>query len=108
MDGKFITDFPSNVLKQGKFVKVRLLIGSNLNEGTGYIASGMFGAVNTGAELRAVITGFGTGKYLTNDTIDRIVDGYLQLPIWQFRANLGTVLIFPSWKYDSLYGYSTF
>ncbi|KAB8254200.1 Alpha/Beta hydrolase protein [Aspergillus pseudonomiae] len=90
MDGKFITDFPSNVLKQGKFVKVRLLIGSNLNEGTGYIASGMFGAVNTGAELRAVITGFGTGKYLTNDTIDRIVDGYLQLPIWQFRANLGT------------------
>ncbi|KNG84799.1 putative neuroligin [Aspergillus nomiae NRRL 13137] len=76
-------------------------------QGTGYISSGMFGAINTGAELRAVITGFRTGKYLTNDTTDRIVDGYPQLPIWEFRANLGTVLIFPSSKYGSLYGYST-
>ncbi|OGM48732.1 neuroligin [Aspergillus bombycis] len=108
VDGKLITDFPSNALKQGRFVKVPLLIGSNLNEGTGYIASGMFGSVNTGAELRAVITGFGAGKYLANDTIDRIVDGYLQLPIREVRADLGTVLISPSSKYGSLYGYSTF
>lgn len=108
MDGKFITDFPSNALKQGRFVKVPLLIGSNLNEGTGYIASGMFGPVNTPTDLRAVITGFGAGKYLTNDTLDEVVDRYLQLPIREVRADLGTVLISPSSNYGSMYGYSTF
>ncbi|KAE8418083.1 Alpha/Beta hydrolase protein [Aspergillus pseudocaelatus] len=108
MDGKFITDFPSNAIKHGRFVKVPLLIGSNLNEGTGYIASGMFGPVNTPTDLRAVITGFGAGKYLANDTLDAIVDGYLQLPIREVRADLGTVLISPSSKYGSMYGYSTF
>ncbi|QRD89428.1 Alpha/Beta hydrolase protein [Aspergillus flavus] len=108
MDGKFIADFPSNALKQGKFVKVPLLIGSNLNEGTGYIASGMFGAVNTPTELRSVITGFGAGEHLPNDTLDEIVNGYLQLPIREVRADLGTVLISPSSKHGSMYGYSTF
>ncbi|KAE8140477.1 Alpha/Beta hydrolase protein [Aspergillus pseudotamarii] len=107
MDGKFITDFPSNALKQGRFVQVPLLIGSNLNEGTGYIASGMFGPVNSPTDLRAVITGFGAGKYLTNDTLNEIVDRYLQLPIREVRADLGTVLISPSSHYGSMYGYST-
>ncbi|KAB8215143.1 Alpha/Beta hydrolase protein [Aspergillus novoparasiticus] len=108
IDGKIITDFPSSALKQGKFVRVPLLIGSNLNEGTGYIASGMFGPVNTPTDLRAVINGFGAGKYLTNGTLDEIVDGYLQLPIREVRTDLGTVLISPSSKYGSMYGYSTF
>ncbi|KAE8379018.1 Alpha/Beta hydrolase protein [Aspergillus bertholletiae] len=108
IDGEFITDFPSSALKHGRFVKVPLLIGSNLNEGAGYIASGMFGAVNTPAELRAVITGFGPGKYLSNDTLNEMVDGYLQLPNQDVQVDLGTVLISPSSKYGSLYGYSTF
>ncbi|KAB8229635.1 Alpha/Beta hydrolase protein [Aspergillus alliaceus] len=108
IDGKFITGYPSNALKQGKFVKVPLLIGSNLNEGTGYIASGSFGAVNRPADLRAVITGFGPGKYLTKRTLAEIVNRYLQLPVEEVQADLGTVRMSPGPQYGCLYGHSTF
>jgi carboxylesterase type B len=108
IDGEIIAGFPSVALKQGDFVKVPLLIGSNTNEGTGYIASGSFGAINSPADFRAVITGFGPGNYLANETIDALVQGYLQLPPDEVQADLGTVLMSPGLKYGSLYGHSTF
>ncbi|KAE8348664.1 Alpha/Beta hydrolase protein [Aspergillus coremiiformis] len=107
IDGEFITGFPSIALKQGKFVKVPLLIGCNLNEGTGYIASGAFGAVNHPTDLKAVVTGFGPGKYLTNQTQTEIVNEYLRLSAKKVHADLGTVLISPGPEYGLLYGHST-
>ncbi|KAF7595513.1 hypothetical protein BBP40_005849 [Aspergillus hancockii] len=108
IDGEMIAGFPSVALAQGIFVKVPLLIGSNTNEGTGYIASGSFGAINSPADLKAVITGFGPGKYLASKTLDALIHDYLHMSPLQVKADLGTVLVSPSSKYGSLYGHSTF
>ncbi|KAK4148958.1 hypothetical protein C8A00DRAFT_19298 [Chaetomidium leptoderma] len=57
LDGDFIADYPSKQLREGRFPKVRVLIGCNSDEGssfgTGYGPNG--GGVNTDEEMRAAI-----------------------------------------------------
>ncbi|KAI9035139.1 alpha/beta-hydrolase [Aspergillus affinis] len=108
MDGGIIAGYSSQGLKEGRFVKVPLLTGTNTNEGTGYIASGSFGAISTPNDFKDVITGFGPGKYLSNDTLTAIVSEYLEkMSLEDVQNDLATVLITPSPKYGTLYGQST-
>ncbi|KXS19474.1 alpha/beta-hydrolase [Gonapodya prolifera JEL478] len=58
LDGDFISDLPSKQLKDGRFVKVPLLVGSNTDEGTGFGAGrGPPGGVNTDADFKVAIAG---------------------------------------------------
>ncbi|TGO56317.1 hypothetical protein BCON_0079g00110 [Botryotinia convoluta] len=41
VDGDFLTDYPSSLTPQGKFIKVPLLIGANSDEGTSFGVSGL-------------------------------------------------------------------
>ncbi|ESZ95400.1 hypothetical protein SBOR_4256 [Sclerotinia borealis F-4128] len=41
VDGDFLTDYPSNLTPQGKFIKVPLLIGANSDEGSSFGVSGL-------------------------------------------------------------------
>ncbi|KAK1144454.1 hypothetical protein N8T08_005326 [Aspergillus melleus] len=108
MDGGMIPGYSSQGLKKGQFVKVPLLTGTNTNEGTGYIVSGSFGAINSPGDFKGVITGFGPGKYLSNDTLIAIVSEYLgKMSLEDVQNDLATVLITPSPKYGTLYGQST-
>ncbi|PLB53805.1 alpha/beta-hydrolase, partial [Aspergillus steynii IBT 23096] len=108
MDGNMIAGFSSRALEKGEFVKVPLLIGTNTNEGTGYIASGSFGAVNSRDDFLGVITGFGPGKYLSNETLIGIINEYLEnMSLEEVQKDLETVLISPEAKYGTLYGQST-
>lgn len=65
LDGDFITGWPSAQLRDGKFVKVPVLIGSNTDEGTAFGVAG----INTDEEFAAIIAAniapgveFTTGK----------------------------------------------
>ncbi|KAE8154368.1 Alpha/Beta hydrolase protein [Aspergillus avenaceus] len=107
LDNDLIPDFPSTALRKKRF-NTPLLLGSNTNEGTGYIASGEFGAINTIPDFRNVITSFGPGKYLSNATLENITTAYLSLSPEQIREDLGTVLPSPGPEYGKLYGLSTF
>ncbi|PSN59312.1 alpha/beta-hydrolase [Corynespora cassiicola Philippines] len=105
IDGAIIADFPSVALKEGRFVKKPLLIGTNTNEGTAFSAYGGFG-VNSTAEFRAVVTGFGQG--LTNATTTAIVNEYINvLSSEEAQRDLSTVRLAPSSRYGSLYGRTT-
>ncbi|TGO88736.1 hypothetical protein BPOR_0144g00060 [Botrytis porri] len=41
VDGDFLTDYPSSLTPQGKFIKVPLLIGANSDEGSSFGVSGL-------------------------------------------------------------------
>ncbi|THC97969.1 hypothetical protein EYZ11_002539 [Aspergillus tanneri] len=108
IDGGLVAGYPSIALQEGRFTKVPLIIGTNTNEGAGYIAVGSFGAINTSADFRSVITGFGPGKYVSNITISNLLDEYLtKVSIEEVQANLGTVRVSPGPTYGTLYGQST-
>lgn len=108
MDGNMIADYSSKALEKGQFIKVPLLTGTNTNEGTGYIASGAFGAINTPDDFRGLISGFGPGKYLSNATLTSIVNEYLgNLSEGEVQKDLETVLVSPGPNYGKLYGQST-
>lgn len=78
LDGDFIADYPSKQLSDGRFPKVRVLIGCNSDEGssfgTGYGPHG--GGVNTDDEMRtAIATIIGPGVQKTaGKTTAQVVD----------------------------------
>lgn len=78
LDGDFIADYPSKQLSEGRFPKVRVLIGCNSDEGTsfgrGYGPNA--GGVNTDEEMRtaiASIVGSDVAK-TAGKTTDQVVD----------------------------------
>ncbi|BCS26837.1 uncharacterized protein APUU_51548S [Aspergillus puulaauensis] len=104
IDGKIITGLPSVLLKEGRFVKRPLLIGTNTNEGTTFsVASGR--GVNNSADFREMIAQYSGGHGLTSTTLDALVDQYVnQLSDKEAQAGLGTVLLSPGPEYGSLWG----
>ncbi|KAH6654726.1 Alpha/Beta hydrolase protein [Truncatella angustata] len=55
VDGDFITAQGAELLRDGKFAHVPLLLGNNFDEGTGYAKQG----INTTAQFQAYLTGLG-------------------------------------------------
>lgn len=104
MDGGIITGFPSIALKEGKFVKRPLLIGTNTNEGAAFSIESARG-VNNSADFQAMITQFSGGNGPENTTIDALTNQYLRrLSPEEAQSDLETVLLSPSPEYGSLYG----
>lgn len=104
IDGGIITGFPSIALKEGKFVKRPLLIGTNTNEGAAFSIESARG-VNNSADFQAMITQFSGGNGPENTTIHTLTDQYLRgLSPKEAQSDLETVSLSPSPEYGSLYG----
>lgn len=70
IDGDFFVDLPDRLIDQGKFVKIPLLVGSNIDEGTRFT----LGPLNTTDQLVAAL-----GKQYPNarnQTIDKLLELY--------------------------------
>ncbi|KAK9341933.1 Alpha/Beta hydrolase protein [Lipomyces starkeyi] len=74
IDGKLIPTYPKDLLAQGKFLKVPILIGNNMDEGTAF----GFGNVNTTSELSTAIS----VKYpgVNDTTINTLLELYPNIP----------------------------
>ncbi|KAH7232494.1 Alpha/Beta hydrolase protein [Fusarium solani] len=67
VDGDFITASGSTLLKQGKFVKVPILIGTNFDEGTEFAPQG----INTMAQFAQYVRSVGVSKQAVR-TIEKL------------------------------------
>ncbi|KNA98257.1 hypothetical protein FOXG_02646 [Fusarium oxysporum f. sp. lycopersici 4287] len=104
IDGGLVPDFPSASLKEGKFVKVPLLIGANTNEGTPFTTWGGLGVDNK-AEFMAAIKAFDAGQGLSDKVASDITEYYVtRLTQNDLKQQLGTVLVSPGPSYGALYG----
>ncbi|KAL2201504.1 Alpha/Beta hydrolase protein [Corynascus similis CBS 632.67] len=80
LDGDFIADYPSKQLREGRFPKVRVLIGSNSDEGTsfrvGYGENGGAAGINTDEKMRAAIASIVPPdvEKTAGKTVDQVVD----------------------------------
>ncbi|KAI1862704.1 uncharacterized protein JN550_010041 [Neoarthrinium moseri] len=70
LDGDFITDQGSNLLRQGKFAHVPLLLGNNFDEGTAYAKSG----INTTEQFAAWLATLGLNSDQTTSILDLYPD----------------------------------
>ncbi|KAF4981689.1 hypothetical protein FZEAL_2576 [Fusarium zealandicum] len=61
VDGDFMTDQAANLLLEGKFARVPLLLGNNFDEGTGYAKQG----INTTAQFEAWLGSLGLNSAQT-------------------------------------------
>lgn len=74
IDGDFIPDWPKNLLQQGRFVKVPMISGANLDEGTSFGP----GNVNTSQQIENWLNT--TYTSLKPSTIAKILDLYPNNP----------------------------
>jgi carboxylesterase type B len=84
LDGDFIADYPSKQLSEGRFPKVRVLIGCNTDEGSSFnVGFGTAGEapVNMDAEMRvAIATIVGPKvKKTAGQTVEQVVDKMMAL-----------------------------
>jgi triacylglycerol lipase len=70
MDGDFIPDWPKNLLAQGRFVKVPIITGANMDEGVSFGP----GKINTTEDLRAWLRK--SYPAIEDSTIDRLLELY--------------------------------
>ncbi|KAJ3526430.1 hypothetical protein NM208_g11194 [Fusarium decemcellulare] len=104
IDGELVPGIQSQSLREGKFAKVPLLIGSNKNEGTA-LASVTSRSVNSSADFIALIKGLDAVKGLRNSTIQDLAVAYIEaLSSDQVRDLLGTVQVTPNSTFGSLHG----
>ena len=74
VDGDFIPKWPKDLIAEGSFLKVPVISGNNLDEGTSF----GFGNVNTTDELSdAISTKYPT---LTNDSVQALLNLYPNIP----------------------------
>lgn len=81
LDGDFIADFPANQLRDGRFPRIPILIGTNTDEGSGFgQGKGPDGAgVNTDDEMRAAVEAIlgPDAPTQTGKPLDQLVDEVL-------------------------------
>ncbi|EJT98043.1 alpha/beta-hydrolase [Dacryopinax primogenitus] len=70
IDGDFLPEYPTEMLQQGEYVKVPLLMGSNTDEGTSFA---VYGIENTEQLAAAMSTNY---PRLSNASIERVIDLY--------------------------------
>ncbi|KAK4119197.1 alpha/beta-hydrolase [Parathielavia appendiculata] len=84
LDGDFIADYPSKQLAEGRFPKVRVLIGANTDEGSAFnTGNGINGGgpINTDEEMQAAIASIVGPKVkkTAGKTVEEIVDELMSL-----------------------------
>ncbi|KAL7946708.1 Alpha/Beta hydrolase protein [Trichoderma barbatum] len=73
LDGKFLSQLPSESFKEGKVASVAILAGTNTDEGTATFF-GPRGILNTDADVHEFLAAMGNG--LDNKTVSKLVDLY--------------------------------
>ncbi|KAM0420309.1 hypothetical protein ACHAPT_011970 [Fusarium lateritium] len=105
-DGELVPKSALKSLKQGQFVRVPLLIGTNRNEGTSFVQQALRQPVNTNADLQAFIQStWGLGK-IPKSTLQRLAKLYRR-DITSPAAGLGPVAADPGPQLGSQYGAAT-
>lgn len=74
VDGDYIPDWPKNLLAQGRFVRVPMISGANLDEGTSFGP----GNVNTTKQVKQFLRKF--SKSLTSSSINTLLRLYPNVP----------------------------
>lgn len=107
LDGGIIADTPSVALKEGRFIKRPLLIGTNTNEGAAFSIQS-YRSVNNSADFRSIITQSSGVDGLGNKTVNALSDEYVnRLSAKEAQDDLGTVSLSPGPLYGSLVGRTT-
>lgn len=102
MDADLVTDYTSVALREGRFPKRPLLIGTCFNEASSIIVASRF-AANTSADFQNYVTG--SWKGISSTTIDGIVDKYVnKTSEEELKKSLGTMRQSPGPQYGSLFG----
>eukprot|EP01117_Protostelium_nocturnum_P012602 TRINITY_DN4637_c0_g1_i1.p1 TRINITY_DN4637_c0_g1~~TRINITY_DN4637_c0_g1_i1.p1 ORF type:complete len:543 (-),score=161.91 TRINITY_DN4637_c0_g1_i1:33-1661(-) len=84
VDGDFIPDSPFRLLQQGKVIKVPLIIGDNLDEGTGFVNHLVW---NSTQFLKDKVKG--TWSNLTSSSMDKLLSFYPDDPAAGSPYNTG-------------------
>jgi carboxylesterase type B len=102
MDADLGTDYTSVALREGRFLKRPLLIGTFYNEASSIIVVSRF-AANTSAGFQDYVAG--SWKGISSTTIDGIVDKYVnKTSVEGLKKSLGTIRQSPGPQYGSLFG----
>ncbi|KAL0065244.1 hypothetical protein AAF712_007755 [Marasmius tenuissimus] len=90
--GGFLPDRPSRLWKQGRFARVPYIAGTNLDEGTFIITKDPnmdYGDRNLRSVLLGELSPPDVTREILNDTIDRILDWYPDIPALGSPYNTG-------------------
>ncbi|OIW32858.1 carboxylesterase [Coniochaeta ligniaria NRRL 30616] len=91
IDGDFLTGYPSQLMRDGQFIKVPLLTGANSDEGTSFSISG----VNTDQDLFNNLLSWRSYS-LTPPTIRKLLELYPNDPCNEPPFDIGNCSVFPS------------
>ncbi|PQE03600.1 carboxylesterase protein [Rutstroemia sp. NJR-2017a BBW] len=103
VDGDFLTDYPSSLAPQGKFIKVPLLIGANSDEGSSF---GNTGLDNETAIFNSLLVYRASNAYaLSPPTARKLLELYPNDPANEPPYYINNPTIFPSkglqWRRDA-------
>ncbi|PQE26620.1 Carboxylesterase protein [Rutstroemia sp. NJR-2017a BVV2] len=103
VDGDFLTDYPSSLAPQGKFIKVPLLIGANSDEGSSF---GITGLDNETAIFNSLLWYRASNAYaLSPPTARKLLELYPNDPANEPPYYINNPTIFPSkglqWRRDA-------
>ncbi|KAF5872377.1 putative carboxylesterase family protein [Botrytis fragariae] len=94
VDGDFLTDYPSSLTPQGKFIKIPLLIGANSDEGTSF---GVAGLDNETAIFNNLLVYRASNAYaLSPPTARKLLELYPNDPANEPPHYITNATIFPS------------
>ncbi len=106
IDGDFLTGYPSQLIQEGHFVRVPLLIGTNSDEGTSFSVSGV-NKVNTDQDLFVDMMTW-RSYALSAPTILKLLELYPNDPCNEPPFYITNCSVFPSqglmWRRGSLIG----
>lgn len=91
IDGDFLTGYPSQLMRDGQFIKVPLLTGANTDEGTSFSISG----VNTDKDLFNGLLAWRSYS-LSPPTIRKLLELYPNDPCSEPPFDIGNCSTFPS------------
>ncbi|CAN9280720.1 unnamed protein product [Alternaria alternata] len=102
MDADLVTGYTSVALREGRFSKRPLLIGTCYNEASSIIVANRF-AANTSADFQDYVAG--SWKGISSTTINGIVDEYVnKMSEEELKKSLGTIGQSLGPRYGSLFG----
>eukprot|EP01117_Protostelium_nocturnum_P011489 TRINITY_DN4168_c0_g1_i1.p1 TRINITY_DN4168_c0_g1~~TRINITY_DN4168_c0_g1_i1.p1 ORF type:complete len:422 (-),score=138.52 TRINITY_DN4168_c0_g1_i1:63-1328(-) len=90
VDGSLIPDFPYRLIDQGKMLRMPMIAGDNLDEGTGFVAGKPW---NTDSDLRNIIKR--DFANITSSSLDNIMALYPNDPALGSPYNTGTKSFYP-------------
>ncbi|KAH6688460.1 Alpha/Beta hydrolase protein [Plectosphaerella plurivora] len=106
-DGQLLPKSPLRALRDGRFIPVPLLTGSNLNEGTSFILQKLTSPINTDEQFGGLIRGTFGSIAVPDDVVEKWTRLYQDEVDDLSAAGLGTVKANPGPEFGAMYGKAT-